>query len=71
MNDSMAADLIRLKIMELGERQPFGPNAYNNTPYTRKLAELAATYGVPCITDTNDPSAKFVPQIPEGKVKNG
>lgn len=70
MKDELAEDLIRLKIMDLGERQPFGKNSYNDTPYTRKLAELAAKYGVPCITDTG-PVVRPAPEIPEGKVRNG
>lgn len=67
----LAADLIRVLLFDLAERVPFGKNAFNATPYTIALGELAARYGVPSITDTNEVPARFVPQVPDGKVRNG
>lgn len=68
---ALLEDLVRVLLFDLAERIPFGDSSFQNTPYTRALGELAKKYGVPSISDTSEPPARFVPQIPEGKVRNG
>lgn len=71
MNDQIARDLIKVLLLDLAERVPFGPSSFNDTPFTRAVAELAQEYDIPSITETSEAPQRFIPQIPEGKIKNG
>jgi hypothetical protein len=71
MNErDLLEDLVRVLIFDLADRRPFGKTAYNDSPYDRALAELAARYGVPSITDVNAEPSRLPPQVPPGKIQN-
>lgn len=66
----LAEDLIRALLFDVAERIAFGPNAFDERPFTKAFGELATRYGVPSITDVGA-VVRPAPQVPEGKVKNG
>ena len=71
MNDEIAADLIRVGLLDILQWVAIDENRVGGTltPFQRSVRDLAKKYGVPSPYDT-DVVLTPIP-VPEGKIKNG